>query len=383
MNFSINNLNGTNASISSMISQLVAKKSSTLSSLVDQSNSLQSSISALKNYSYNSGGSLNSSYSSQISSLQDAIDRLSSQYTINENKLSTINSLNNSYKKTVSTLDDYIDSLKNPTNVSESLNASSSNTNVAGVTMNGTANVQTHNMTVTQLATCSTLTSSKIKGSTVTGSTKITDLFSGSYNTSTNTITSIRTDLSGDLKLSDVGITSGAFKLGSHVIRVDEDETLNDLMTKINATGEYNASIDTTTGAFTIQGLNGNRVDITNAVGDLNVSGNIALDTKLADIGIKTGTYFVGNAQVDVAQGDTVATLIDKIEATGYRAELITDPSNPSGKVLNITDAGGNAVETTATNFTSLAGFTVSSGTFTVNGTEFNIDTNTTIDDLV
>ena len=364
-----------------MISQLVAKKSSSLSTLMQQSNSLQSSIAALKNQS--TGGSINSSYSSQISSLQDAIDRLNTQYTINENKLSTVNSLNNSYKKTVSTLDDYINSLKNPTNVSETINASSSNSSVADVTLNGTADVQSHNLKVTQLATCSTLTSAKIKGGAVSGTTKIVDLFSGSYNSTTNTITSIRTDLRGDMKLSDVGITSGAFKLGSRVIRISEDETVDDLLAKINADSNYLAGIDENTGAFTIQGLNGSSIGITNAVGDLSVSGNIAMDTKLADIGIKTGAYFVGDAQIDVTAGDTVATLIDKIESTGYRAELVTDVSNPSGKVLSITDEGGNAVDASATNFASLAGFTVSDGTFSINGTEFNIDTNTTINDLV
>lgn len=119
------------------------------------------------------------------------------------------------------------------------------------------------------------------------------------------------------------------------------------------------------------------------AVGDLNVSGDITTTTKLADIGIKKGAYFVGGVQIDVAEGDTVASLIEKLEAEGFRATLQTDANNPSIKTLNITDSSGNKVSTEATNFASLAGFTVSEGTFSINGETFTIGSETTIDDLV
>ena len=113
MNFSIGNLNGTNANISSLISDLIARKSSAMNTLLEQKSSIETSLAALQNSALGTG-SINNSYSSQIASLQDTIDTLKEQYTINSNKLSTINSLNNSYKKVVSTLDDYIESLKNP-----------------------------------------------------------------------------------------------------------------------------------------------------------------------------------------------------------------------------------------------------------------------------
>ena len=380
MNISVGNLNGGNASISSMISQLVAQRTSSLNTLLEQRSSIENSLAALQ---YSGLGSINNSYSSQISSLQDTLDRLRNQYTINENKLNTINTLNNSYKKTVTTLDDYINSLKNPTSTGVEISGTSSNNTVAGVTVTGPANPQKIDLTVTQLATCSTLTSAKISGTSVTGSTKITDLFAGTYSSATNTITSTRTDLTESMKLSEIGITEGAFKLGSRVIRVSADETLGTVIAKINADSNYTAQINPTTGVFSIKANTGSSVAITNAVGDLNINGELTTTTKLSDIGVKTGTYFVGDSQVDITTNDTIGTLIDKIEANGYNASLQTDISNPSAKVLSITDGSGNTVSTEASNFASLAGFTVSEGDFKINGTTFNIDSNTTIDDLL
>ena len=141
MDFSIGNLNGTNANISSMISQLIAKKTSSMNSLLDQKTSIENALASLQNSALGVG-SINNSYSSQIASLQDTIDAMKEQYTINGNKLSTINSLNNSYNKTVSSLDDYIQSLKNPNPNDSIVSGTSSNGNVAGVTVDNSANPQ-------------------------------------------------------------------------------------------------------------------------------------------------------------------------------------------------------------------------------------------------
>lgn len=382
MDFSIGNLNGTNASVSSMISQLIAKKTSSMNSLLEQRTSIENALASLQNSALGTG-SINNSYSSQIASLQDTIDAMKNQYTINGNKLNTINSLNKSYNKTVSTLDDYINSLKNPNPDDSYVSGTSSNGNVAGVTVGNSANPQRVELSVTQLATCSVLKSGQILGTAISGKTKITDLFAGTYDSASNTVTSLRTDITADMKLSEIGVTSGSFKLGSRVITVDKDESVGDLINKINSDSNYTAKIDKTTGAFTISATAGNSVAITNAVGDLNVSGDITTTTKLEDIGIKNGAYFVGGVQIDVAEGDTVASLIEKLEAEGFRATLQTDANNPSIKTLNITDSSGNKVNTEASNFASLAGFTVSEGTFSINGETFTIDSDTTIDDLV
>ena len=382
MDFSIGNLNGTNANISSMISQLIAKKTSSMNSLLDQRTSIENALATLQNSSLGIG-SINNSYSSQISSLQDTIDAMKEQYTINANKLNTINSLNNSYNKTVSTLDDYIQSLKNPNPNDSIVSGTSSNGNVAGVTVNNSAKPQRIELSVSQLATCSVLKSGIISGNSVTGSTKITDLFAGKFDSASNTVTSLRTDLNENMKLSELGVKSGSFKLGSRVISVKADETLGDLINKINDDANYTAKIDTSTGAFTISAKAGNSVAITNAVGDLKVNGDITTTTKLEDIGVKSGAYFVGGVQIDVADGDTVGILIDKLEAEGFNASIQTDPANPSSKVLSITDSSGNQVSTEGTNFASAVGFTVSEGTFSINGETFTISSDTTIDDLL
>ena len=382
MDFSIGNLNGTNANISSMISQLIAKKTSSMNSLLDQRASIENALATLQNSSLGIG-SINNSYSSQIASLQDSIDAMREQYTINANKLNTINSLNKNYNKTVSTLDDYIQSLKNPNYGDTIVSGSSSNGNVAGVDVDNSANPQRIELSVSQLATCSVLKSGVISGTSITGNTKITDLFAGNYDSASNTITSLRTDISESMKLSELGVKSGSFKLGSRVITVKSDETVGDLINKINADSNYTAKIDRATGAFTISAKSGSSVAITNAVGDLNVSGNLSTTTKLEDLGIKSGAYFVGGVQIDVADGDTVGVLIDKLEAEGFNASIQTDTNNPSSKVLSITDSNGNKVSTEGTNFASVAGFTVSEGTFSINGETFTIGSDTTIDDLL
>ena len=267
MDFSIGNLNGTNANISSMISQLIAKKTSSMNSLLDQRASIENALATLQNSSLGIG-SINNSYSSQIASLQDSIDAMKEQYTINTNKLNTINSLDKSYNKTVSTLDDYIQSLKNPNPNDSLVSGSSSNGNVAGVDVDNSANPQRIELSVSQLATCSVLKSGVISGTSITGNTKITDLFAGNFDSASNTITALRTDISESMKLSELGVKSGSFKLGSRVITVKSDETVGDLINKINADSNYTAKIDRATGAFTISAKSGSSVAITDAVGN-------------------------------------------------------------------------------------------------------------------
>ena len=392
MNFSIGNLNGTNANISSLISDLIARKSSAMNTLLEQKSSIETSLAALQNSALGTG-SINNSYSSQIASLQDTIDTLKEQYTINSNKLSTINSLNNSYKKVVSTLDDYIESLKNPNKNDSNVTWTNSNSNVADVTINSNgASIQRVDLTVTQLATTSIIKSEFLSGGSISLDTKITDLFAGKYDSATNTITSTRTDLNENIKLSELGITNGSFKLGSHTIRVDSSKTLGDLMNEINSLGGYTAKLETTYDAngnavssFSITGSNGKSVGITNVANALNIKGNMTSDTKLSQLGIESGVYQVGNQQITVdAKKDTVGSLIEKISSAGYNASIVNDPDNAGSKKLLITDASGDeVVNETASNFASVIGLTVSEGNFTINGESFDINASTTIGSLI
>lgn len=392
MNFSIGNLNGTNANISSLISDLIARKSSAMNTLLEQKSSIETSLAALQNSALGTG-SINNSYSSQIASLQDTIDTLKEQYTINSNKLSTINSLNNSYKKVVSTLDDYIESLKNPNKNDTTPTWTNSNSNVADVTINSNgASIQRVDLTVTQLATTSIIKSEFLSGGSISLDTKITDLFAGKYDSATNTITSTRTDLNENIKLSELGITNGSFKLGSHTIRVDSSKTLGDLMNEINSLGGYTAKLETTYDAngnavssFSITGSNGKSVGITNVANALNIKGNMTSDTKLSQLGIESGVYQVGNQQITVdAKKDTVGSLIEKISSAGYNASIVNDPDNAGSKKLLITDASGDeVVNETASNFASVIGLTVSEGNFTINGESFDINASTTIGSLI
>ena len=90
MDISINNLGGNSSpSVSSLISQLVSKRTQSLNSLLDQKSQIENSLAALKSGALGIG-SINNSYSEQIASLQDTIDRLNEQYSINANKITTI-----------------------------------------------------------------------------------------------------------------------------------------------------------------------------------------------------------------------------------------------------------------------------------------------------
>src|SRR5574344_126214 len=312
MNISIGNLSSANSNISSMISNLIAKRSSSLSSLMDQKTTIENSLASLQNSALGTG-TINNSYSSQIASIQNTIDSLKEQYTVNANKLSSINSLTSSYKKTVSSLDDYINSLKNPTSGETALTWTNTDSSVAEITnLSSSAGIKRVELSVTQLATSSVLKSEMLKGGTISTSTKITDLYAGTYDSVKNSITSTRKDLSADMKLSSLGVTSGSFKLGSNTITVNKDETLGDLMTKINGLSGYTANITTTYDS----------------------------------------------------QGNATST--SAISAT-------------SGKSIAIT----NNTDSTATNFTSIMGVTVSQGDFTINGATFNIDSTTTIGSLL
>src|SRR5574344_1154698 len=245
MNISIGNLSSANSNISSMISNLIAKRSSSLSSLMDQKTTIENSLASLQNSALGTG-TINNSYSSQIASIQNTIDSLKEQYTVNANKLSSLNSLTSSYKKTVSSLDDYINSLKNPTSGETALTWTNTDSSVADITnLSSSAGIKRVELSVTQLATSSVLKSEMLKGGTISTSTKITDMYASTYDSVKNSITSTRKDLSADMKLSSLGVTSGSFKLGSNTI-VNKDETLGDLMTKINGLSGYTAKITTT-----------------------------------------------------------------------------------------------------------------------------------------
>ena len=83
MDISISNLGGNSSpSVSSLISQLVSKRTQSLNSLLDQKSQIENSLAALQNGALGIG-SINNSYSDQIASLQDTIDKLNEQYSIN------------------------------------------------------------------------------------------------------------------------------------------------------------------------------------------------------------------------------------------------------------------------------------------------------------
>lgn len=363
MNISIGNLGGSNPSVNELISQLVSKRTQSLNSLLEQKSSIENTLAALQSGGLGIG-SLNNSYSSQIASLQDTIDRLNEQYTLNANKITTINSLKKSYNSTVTSLDKYLESLKNPNNEGKDLdiyldgNKVSSNDKVNVTVNDKDTNIQEITLNVTQLATTSKLFSNVLIGGNVTENTLITDLFAGLYDETKNSITTNRQDIKESLKLSELGITSGSFNIGSSKITIDADtDTIGSVIQKIKDAG-YNAQIVTkefdsngeAVGSFMISGADGKSIAITSQ------TTNFASQMGLT---VSEGNFYINGAEFNITDTTTLGSLINDINAAsadnvGAKLE--------NGKLVFVASETGEVdinVEKGTSNFTNAIGFTV------------------------
>ena len=363
MNISIGNLGGSNPSVNELISQLVSKRTQSLNSLLEQKSSIENTLAALQSGGLGIG-SLNNSYSSQIASLQDTIDRLNEQYTLNANKITTINSLKKSYNSTVTSLDKYLESLKNPNNAGKDLdiyldgNKVSSNDKVNVTVNDKDTNIQEITLNVTQLATTSKLFSNVLIGGNVTENTLITDLFAGLYDETKNSITTNRQDIKESLKLSELGITSGSFNIGSSKITIDADtDTIGSVIQKIKDAG-YNAQIVTkefdsngeAVGSFMISGADGKSIAITSQ------TTNFASQMGLT---VSEGNFYINGAEFNITDTTTLGSLINDINAAsadnvGAKLE--------NGKLVFVASETGEVdinVEKGTSNFTNAIGFTV------------------------
>ncbi len=363
MNISIGNLGGSNPSVNELISQLVSKRTQSLNSLLEQKSSIENTLAALQSGGLGIG-SLNNSYSSQIASLQDTIDRLNEQYTLNANKITTINSLKKSYNSTVTSLDKYLESLKNPNNAGKDLdiyldgNKVSSNDKVNVTVNDKDTNIQEITLNVTQLATTSKLFSNVLIGGNVSENTLITDLFAGLYDETKNSITTNRQDIKESLKLSELGITSGSFNIGSSKITIDADtDTIGSVIQKIKDAG-YNAQIVTkefdsngeAVGSFMISGADGKSIAITSQ------TTNFASQMGLT---VSEGNFFINGAEFNITDTTTLGSLINDINAAsadnvGAKLE--------NGKLVFVASETGEVdinVEKGTSNFTNAIGFTV------------------------
>ena len=364
MNISIGNLGGsTNTSVSALISQLVSKRTQSLNTLLEQKSSIENTLAALQGGMLNTG-SINSSYSSQIASLQDTIDRLNEQYAFNANKITTINSLKKSYSSTVSSLDKYIESLKNPNSANKDPdiyldgNKGTSNDKVNVTVNDKNTNIQEITLDVTQIATTSVLKSEVLVGGNVTKNTKVTDLFAGIYDVANNAIKTNRQDIKESLKLSELGVTSGSFNLGSATITVDaENDTIGTLIQKIKNAG-YNASIETAeydsngeaVGRLVISGDAGKSIAITSQTSNF---------TSLMGLTVTEGNFYINGASFEITDTTTIGSLmadINSASADNVGAKL------EDGKLVFVASQTGEVdilVAKGTSNFTNAIGFTV------------------------
>ena len=97
----------------------------------------------------------------------------------------------------------------------------------------------------------------------------------------------------------------------------------------------------------------------------------------MSQLGIKSGVFNIGNTSISVNSNTTLGDVINALQADGYGAgiengQLYIDSKGV--KSMNLHDQ--------STNFGEKTGLTISTGTFSINGNELTIDSNTTINDL-
>ena len=141
----------------------------------------------------------------------------------------------------------------------------------------------------------------------------------------------------------------------------------------------------------------------TKAISDILKGENISLNTKITDLyagnysgtrvtttrndldesmtmsqlGIKSGVFNIGNTSISVNSNTTLGDVINALQADGYGAGIENGQfyiDSKGVKSMNLHDQ--------STNFGEKTGLTISTGTFSINGNELTIDSNTTINDL-
>ena len=334
-----NGLSSRNASISSLVNNVLYNKQKSANSLGSAS-------------SLGSGGEgsayanqINSSYVEYLESLQKTIDDLNKSSSSVMNKLGTLSTVKSSYSRTVSSLDDFINSVKNSSasSVLDIFNTNSSAVN--GELISSNVNSQRIEYTVKQVATATQAISSQLKGVNIDAETKIVDLFAGSFDG--KRLTSTRTDLTGSMTMSRLGVTTGTFELGGNLISVKGSDTINDVIEKLRVNG-YKAGFDAYN-HFYIEAESGNSMKITNQ------------NTNFGDImglTMSEGSFSINGQELYINKDTTLNSLLSTINSDskyGVGAMLkdnkITFIANRTGNVLIEIKKG-------TSNFTNAIGFT-------------------------
>lgn len=328
------------SSLSSLISSTLARR---------QASSLGSSgsYSSISSYtpSYSSGGSINYQSSAAISNLTSQIDSLNKQVSEIKNKLLVSNSIKNSYSSTITSLNDFLESIKQD----ESKNLAgitNSNSNVTNVDLiNSSANSQSINLNVKQVATATIVRSEILTGGNIDENTKITDLFAGKLDG--YSLTSIRNDLKESQTMKELGIKTGSFTIGNKEISISESETLGSVIQKIKDAG-YDAEI-TGDNSLKITGTADKQVSFSNQ------GTNFAAVLGLT---ISEGDFSINGKSFSITSETTIKSLMNEINSSreaGVGAMLqngkLTLVSNLTGAVLIDIKKGSS-------NFTNAIGFT-------------------------
>ena len=334
-----NGLSSRNASISSLVNNVLANKQKSAGSLGGAS-------------SLGTGGEgnaysnqINSSYVEYLNSLQQTIDNLNSSSTSITNKLSTLSTVKSSYNRTVSSLDDFINSVKN-SSASSILDIFNTNSSaVDGELISSNVDSQRIEYSVKQVATATQAISSALKGVSIDGETKIVDLFAGSFDG--KRLTSTRSDLTGSMTMSRLGVTTGTFELGGNLISIKGSDTIDDVIEKLRVNG-YKAGFDAYNN-FYIESESGNSMKITNQNTNFG---------EIMGLTMSEGSFSINGQELYINKDTTLNSLLSTINSDskyGVGAMLkdnkITFVANRTGNVLIEIKKG-------TSNFTNAIGFT-------------------------
>ena len=337
-----------NSSISSMINNVLSQKQQSLSSLYQQKSAIEQMFNQVASGAYTTNSQiyqLNSYYNSQIIGLQSSINTISSQINTHNSKITTLNSLKNQYSKTVTSLDDFLKSVKDSTTTSSVLDFTNTNPDVVDVVLNNN-NVTTQRIDykVTQVATATKAISDVLKGENISLSTKITDLYAGSY--SGTRVTTTRNDLDESMTMSELGIKSGVFNIGNSTISVNSNNTLGDVIRALQADG-YGAGIE-----------NGQLYIDSKGVKSMNMHDQSSNFGEKIGLTISTGTFSINGNELTIDSNTTINDLFNEINGDQkYGVGAILDEN----KITLVANRTGNVlieIEKGSSNFTNVIGFT-------------------------
>lgn len=273
--------------------------------------------------------------------------------------LSEQSSAFNSIQSSLSTLRSRLTSL-NDTNLYQSKAGTSSDNDIATVSVDSTATSSSTSINITQVATNSVLTGGRVAGAFV--DTKLT------------AVPAVGDNISKILGVSDSTYDGTKFTVNNSQITLSSGETITSLLGKLNSVAGVAASYDSSTGKFSLtsgstivlgsgadtsdflqraQLFNNGTGSITSSIGVGRVDATTSLTSNSFRSGLtpSAGTFNVNGVSVTYTAGDSLNTVLSNINnsAAGvtavydsYTDRVVLTSKNRGAQNITVTDGSSN-----------------------------------------